>query len=81
MARSNKKREPAKGNRSSMMKVGLQVAAILTVMTILEYIFAVNVPNDLVRFLGLSATALAKAVLIIWYFMHLPRVWRQEGAH
>ena len=62
-----------------MMKTGMQVAAILAVMTILEYVFAVNVGNDLIRFLGLSATALCKAVLIMWFFMHLPRVWRQEA--
>jgi cytochrome c oxidase subunit IV len=62
-----------------MLKTGMQVAAILAVMTILEYIFAVNVPNDLVRFVGLSATALCKAGLIMWYFMHLPRAWREEA--
>ncbi len=64
-----------------MLKTGMQVAAILAVMTILEYIFAVTVPNDLVRFIGLSATALTKAGLIMWFFMHLPRAWRGEEAH
>lgn len=62
-----------------MLKVGLRVAAILAVLTILEFIFAVTVPNDLVRFLGLSASAIAKAALIMWFFMHLPRVWRTEA--
>ncbi len=62
-----------------MLRTGINVAVILAVMTILEYIFAVNVPNDYVRFFGLSATALVKAGLIMWYFMHLPRVWRTEA--
>lgn len=62
-----------------MLKTGLNVAAFLAVLTVLEYIFAVNVPNDYVRFFGLSATALVKAALIAWYFMHLPRVWRAES--
>ncbi len=62
-----------------MLKTGLQVAAILAVLTILEFIFAVKVPNDLIRFLGLSASAIAKAGLIMWFFMHLPRVWRSEA--
>jgi heme/copper-type cytochrome/quinol oxidase subunit 4 len=57
---------------------GFTVALILTVLTVAEYIFAVEVESDLVRFLGLSATALTKAALIVVYFMHMPRLWKKE---
>jgi len=58
---------------------GFTVALILTVLTVAEYIFAVEVESDLVRFLGLSATALTKAALIVVYFMHMPRLWKKEA--
>jgi cytochrome c oxidase subunit IV len=60
---------------------GLVVALVLGVLTIVEYIFAVNIANDQVRFAGLVVAALLKAGLIMNYFMHLPRVWRGEEAH
>jgi heme/copper-type cytochrome/quinol oxidase subunit 4 len=63
----------------TMLKSGLIVAVILTVLTILEYIFAVNMPNDQVRFVGLAMTAISKAILIIYYFMHVNRVWQKEA--
>ena len=62
-----------------MLKSGMIVAVILTVLTILEYIFAVNMSNDAVRFIGLAMTAISKAILIVYYFMHVNRVWQKEA--
>lgn len=63
------------------MQTGLIVAVILAVLTIVEYIFAVEVGNDTVRFIGLSFAAIGKAALIVYYFMHVYRLWRVEEAH
>ena len=63
------------------MRLGLWVALILAVLTILEYMFAVNFGNDVLRFIGLAVAAFGKAGLIIYYFMHVNRVWRVEEAH
>jgi cytochrome c oxidase subunit IV len=63
------------------MQTGLIVAAILAVLTITEYLFATHVDQDTVRFLGITASALGKAGLIIYYFMHIYRLWRPQEAH
>jgi cytochrome c oxidase subunit IV len=63
------------------MQTGLIVAAILAVLTITEYLFATHVDDDLVRFLGISVSAFGKAALIVYYFMHIYRLWRPQEAH
>lgn len=63
------------------MQTGLIVAAILAVLTITEFVFATHVENDLVRFLGITLSSLGKAALIIYYFMHIYRLWRPQEAH
>lgn len=62
-------------------KTGLVVAVFLAILTILEYIFAGQVSDETQRFAGLAATAIVKAGLIMYYFMHIYRLWRGEGAH
>ncbi len=62
-----------------IFRIGWAVAAILAVITVVEYIFALQVGNDSVRFLGLAAAGLSKAGLIIYFFMHISRVWRTEA--
>ena len=51
------------------------VGAILTVLTVVEFIIAVNFENNLPI---LTVFALGKAVLIVFYFMHMYRIWRAE---
>lgn len=63
------------------IQLGMIIAVILAVLTIVEYIYAVNVDDVQVRFFGLTAAALAKAALIVWYFMHFRRVFHLEEAH
>lgn len=58
---------------------GLIVAVLLAVMTILEYLFAGEVADATVRFSGLAVTALAKAGLIGYYFMHVYQLWKSEA--
>lgn len=63
------------------MQTGLVVAAILAVLTVTEYLFATHVEQDTVRFLGITVSAIGKATLIIYYFMHIYRLWRPQEAH
>lgn len=60
---------------------GFVVAAFLAVLTIIEYFFAVGLSNDHARFAGLAVAAIVKAWLIAQFFMHIGRVWREDGAH
>ena len=60
---------------------GYVVAILLAIMTIAEYIFAVNFDTEAIRFSGLAATALAKVWLIVTYFMHFMRMFNSEGGH
>jgi cytochrome c oxidase subunit IV len=61
------------------MSKGLIVAAVLAVLTLAEYLFAVRVDDDTVRFFGLAATAILKTVLIVQVFMHFSRLWKAEA--
>ena len=58
---------------------GAYVAIFLTVLTVAEYIFAVNLDNAHLRFAGLTVAALAKAAFIAYYFMHIDRIWKPEA--
>lgn len=60
-------------------QLGLFVAAILAILTIVEYFYALEVGSDGVRFIGLALAALAKTVLIVYFFMHFNRLWRSEA--
>jgi hypothetical protein len=55
---------------------GLTVTAALTVLTIVEYLVAVNLTNPLLPLLPFVA---AKGWLILDYFMHIRAL--REGAH
>jgi cytochrome c oxidase subunit IV len=65
----------------SVYAQGLWVAVLLAIMTVLEYIFAAEASDETIRFIGLGLTAIAKAGLIAYVFMHIYQVWRAEGAH
>jgi hypothetical protein len=65
------------------MQMGMVVAVFLAILTIVEYIFAVEIDHDVVRFIGLSIAAIGKAWLIMQFFMHLGNIFRPsaEGHH
>lgn len=67
----------------SIFRTGYIVAVLLAVFTVVEYVFALNSlgVSDEVRIVGLSASAIVKAALILWFFMHFYRLWRGEEAH
>lgn len=56
---------------------GIVIFAILAVLTGIEYILGVNeAPSFL-----LWIVAIIKGGLVLWYFMHLPRVFSSDGGH
>lgn len=60
---------------------GLQIIGVLAVLTVVEYLIAIGVDSSTGLVLMLTPAALVKAWLILTEFMHLPRLWRGEGAH
>ena len=60
---------------------GLRVIAVLAVLTMIEYLFAITVSSPSGLVVLLSSAALVKAWLIVQYFMHLPKLWRADGGH
>lgn len=64
-------------SKSSELKRGVLVFVALAILTVVEYVIGINqVP---VIFMWLIA--LAKAGLVIWFFMHVIRAFRSEGGH
>ncbi len=58
-------------------RTGIVIAVIMAVLTAFE--FWVAHVNSGVTFLMLIAAA--KAILVIWFFMHVKRLWSAEGGH
>ena len=58
-------------------RTGILIALILAVLTGFE--FWVAHVNSGVTFLMLIAAA--KAILVVWFFMHVKRLWSAEGGH
>ena len=54
------------------IKTGWVIAAVLAVLTIIEYVIAVNLENPLLLLLPF---AVAKGLLIMDYFMHIRNLW------
>jgi heme/copper-type cytochrome/quinol oxidase subunit 4 len=58
-------------------RTGIIVALIIALLTAVE--FWVASVNSGVTFLMLIAAA--KAILVIWFFMHVKRLWSAEEGH
>jgi heme/copper-type cytochrome/quinol oxidase subunit 4 len=58
------------------MRIGTIVFLLLAVLTAVEYIIATEMDSNLIP---LVLIAQVKAVLIIWYFMHVARTWFSQG--
>lgn len=53
------------------------VAVALAVLTALEYAVAIWLHSTVLLLL----LATFKAVAVLWYYMHVSRLWSQEGEH
>ena len=65
-------------NNNAALRRGVLVFVGLAVMTVVEYFLGVvQAPS-----IWLWATAVLKAGVVVWFFMHIFRLWNQnEGEH
>ncbi|MFQ5872568.1 MAG: cytochrome C oxidase subunit IV family protein [Dehalococcoidia bacterium] len=61
---------------ASALRLGLLVLIALAVLTVIEYAVGVALDDGNVPYLVIIA--LLKAGLIVYYFMHIYQLWRQE---
>jgi hypothetical protein len=64
-------------NKLSDLTRGVVLLVTLALLTVVEFLVA---QLETATFL-LVVLILVKAGLVIWYFMHLPRVFKSEGEH
>lgn len=63
--------------KSAALQRGVVILAILAALTIAEFVLATMTSLTLL----LVLIAVIKAVIVIQYFMHLPRIFSNEGGH
>jgi cytochrome c oxidase subunit 4 len=64
-------------NKLNALTRGIVIFVILAVLTAVEFFIARLEAATVL----LVLIALVKAGLVVWYFMHLPRVFKSEGGH
>ncbi|MDP6606039.1 MAG: cytochrome C oxidase subunit IV family protein [Dehalococcoidia bacterium] len=64
---------------SKAQGIGLWVIALLAVLTAIEFVVYAALDSTAALILLLGPIALAKAWLIVTYFMHASRLWQSEG--
>ncbi|RPJ46533.1 MAG: hypothetical protein EHM21_08645 [Chloroflexi bacterium] len=64
-------------NKLNPLTRGIVLLVVLAALTVIEFFIA---RLEAATFL-LVLIALVKAGLVLWYFMHLPRVFKSEGEH
>lgn len=69
---------PSKRTESLLagMGIGTKVLLVLAVLTGVEYLVAISKPPGQILFI--FSIAIAKAVLIVLYFMHVRQLWRDD---
>lgn len=61
--------------KKAAQRIGFIVFAGLMLLTLVEYFVSVYLDSVV----GLFIIMLIKAALIVYYFMHIYRLWRQES--
>lgn len=69
---------PNGGGVFSAMAIGTKVLLVLGVLTAVEYIIAISNPPGQIPLI--FAIAVAKAGLILVYFMHVKQIWDEDQA-
>ena len=67
-------------DRSAELRRGILVFLALAVLTVVEYFIGV-LEGGILQALLLWAMIMLKAGLVLWFFMHLRRVFSSEGGH
>lgn len=68
-------------NEAREQSRGLIAIIFLAVLTAVEYVIAVGIDSMAIVVTLLAVIGIAKAVVIMEYFMHLSKLWRGEGEH
>jgi heme/copper-type cytochrome/quinol oxidase subunit 4 len=63
-------------SKSKALRRGTWTFLALMVLTIIEFAVAVALGASIIL---LFLIALVKAALIVWVFMHISRLWHEEG--
>jgi amino acid transporter len=64
--------------KGAAFRQGIVVALILALLTVIEYYVALALPSAALLFL----LALVKSALVVYFFMHISRVWSSnQGGH
>lgn len=63
-------------SKSKAFRRGTWTFLALMVLTIVEFVVAVAFDASIIM---LFLIALVKAALIVWVFMHISRLWREES--
>lgn len=71
------RRQTERGKRSAYL-TGLIVALALALLTAIEYWFGIQTNPSV---LTLMLISVVKSALVIYFFMHVYRLWRTEGSH
>ena len=75
--RASEEEQPIERTRlSSAFRLGLLVLIVLAVLTVIEYAVAVGLDDGNLPYLVIRAVL--KAGIIVYYFMHVYQLWRQE---
>lgn len=74
---SRTKAETKQKTKSSAYVTGALVALVLAVLTAIEYFLGTHYPSAVFLFL----IAIIKSILVLYFFMHIYRLWRPEGSH
>ena len=67
--------EESKSAKNEAQRLGVYVFIGLMILTLLEFAVSVYLNSTV----GLFITMLLKAALIVYYFMHVFRLWREES--
>jgi heme/copper-type cytochrome/quinol oxidase subunit 4 len=74
---SKTKPEARQRSRSSAYVTGAIVALVLAALTGVEYYLGTHYPSAVFLFL----ISILKSILVLYFFMHVYRLWRPEGSH
>ena len=67
-------------SKSGALIRGVMVFAALGVLTAVEYLIGI-LELQVIGTILLIAIAVVKAALVIWYFMHIGRIFSEEEGH
>ena len=70
-----------RSGEASAQARGFVAMVILAVLTIVEFIVAIDIDSTTLVVVLLSVMGVAKAVIIVRTFMHVSKLWRGEEEH